>query len=485
MHLGISRRFSVDAAVSSRALNARDGRFDGVFFVGITTTHIYCRPICPSRFALDRNRRFFATAAAAEHAGFRPCLRCRPELAPGRALCEAVSRLARVAVHRITAGALNGRSVAQLARELGVSERHLRRALEREIGVSPVELAQTHRLLLAKRLLADTKLSITTIAFTSGFQSLRRFNTVFRARYGMSPTVLRRAQARRGSTEPLADFVRLTLAYRAPLAWSSLLALLGAEAVEQAAVVNGPRYGRTVRIDGRSGAVFVEQAPGAANLLNVDISLALTPVLMPLLARLRQLLDLDAEPAMIDACLAHGGLRRLVKQTPGLRIPGAFDGFELVLCALLNGSVKPGTRSSELMRRVTHAFGESIDTGVPTLTRLMPTAAQIADAGCSALVALGTPKRRANALVAIARMVAAGSLRLEAGSDPVVTRDALLSVESVGDRLATTLVMRALRWPDAFPASDPSLTTHVARAESWRPWRAYAALHLWLGARRQ
>jgi AraC family transcriptional regulator, regulatory protein of adaptative response / DNA-3-methyladenine glycosylase II len=382
--------WTLDAAV-----NARDPRFDGVFFVGVTTTRIYCRPVCPSRIAQGRHRRFFDTAAAAESAGFRPCLRCRPELAPGRALCDAVSRLAHAAVHRISSGALNGRSVEDLARELDVSERHLRRALERAIGVSPLELAQTHRLLLAKRLLADTDLPVTDIAYASGFQSLRRFNTVFRERYGMSPTALRRGPRR----SPRADFVRLTLAYRPPLDWDSLLGSLAAHALP-AEVIEGRRYSRTVTLEGRTGVVFAEDADGQ---LDVDVSLSLLPVLMPLLARLRRLFDLDAEPATIEASLAQNGLGEHVRARPGLRIPGAFDAQELLL-------------------------------------HLAP---------------------------------AAGTVKLGPGSDPVLTKAALLCIEGVDERIATTIVMRALHWPDAFPRDDPA-------AEPWRPWRSYAALHLGL-----
>jgi len=190
---------SLPADVCQRALDTRDARFDGLLFVGIVTTGIYCRPICPSRRAKPDHRRFFNSAAAAERAGFRPCLRCRPELAPGRALVDAVSRLAHTAAQRIAAGALDGRSVADLAAELGVSERHLRRALRRELGVSPLELAQTHRLLLAKRLLAETALSVIDVAFASGFESLRRFNVAFHERYGMSPSTLRRGASQRGA----------------------------------------------------------------------------------------------------------------------------------------------------------------------------------------------------------------------------------------------------------------------------------------------
>src|SRR5215208_3898378 len=208
------------AELCHRAVGARDPRFDGLFYVGITTTRIYCRPVCPARVSHPERRRFLGSAVAAERDGFRPCLRCRPELAPGRAAIDAISQLARAAERRIAGGALNGRGVADLARELGVSERHLRRALERVIGVSPVELAQTHRLLLAKRLLADTTLSVTQIAYASGFQSLRRFNAVFRTQYRMSPSVLRRSG---GTTRLLAtpserSLLRLTLAYRPPLA---------------------------------------------------------------------------------------------------------------------------------------------------------------------------------------------------------------------------------------------------------------------------
>src|SRR5919205_1252194 len=212
----------LNAQVCERALGARDARFDGIFFVGITTTRVYCRPVCPARVSYHDRRRFFDSAASAERAGFRPCLRCRPELAPGRALIDAGPRLARVAAHRIAAGALNGRGVSELAQELGVSERHLRRALERELGVSPLELAQTHRLLLAKRLLADTSLPVTRIAYASGFQSLRRFNSLFRERYRLSPSALRRSRrdavsaARAGG-----ERIRLTLAYRPPLDWPS------------------------------------------------------------------------------------------------------------------------------------------------------------------------------------------------------------------------------------------------------------------------
>ena len=248
----------LQADICQRAVRARDARFDGIFFVGITTTGVYCRPVCPARVSYPDRRRFFDSAASAERAGYRPCLRCRPELAPGRALMDAVPRLARLAAQRIGAGALNGRTVAALATELGVSERHLRRALERELGVSPAELAQTHRLLLAKRLLAETSLPVTRIAYASGFQSLRRFNSVFRERYRLSPSALRRTAPAVPALRagPGGDFVMLTLAYRAPLDWGLVTTLLSRDAISGVATVEEGRYGRTVQLEGRAGVVF-------------------------------------------------------------------------------------------------------------------------------------------------------------------------------------------------------------------------------------
>jgi AraC family transcriptional regulator, regulatory protein of adaptative response / DNA-3-methyladenine glycosylase II len=466
----------LSADICQRAMRARDARFDGIFFVGITTTRIYCRPVCPSRLATPIRRRFFDSAAAAEQAGFRPCLRCRPELAPGRALCDAVPRLARVAAHRIAAGALNGQSVGQLAHELGVSERHVRRALEREVGVSPLALAQTHRLLLAKRLLADTDLPVTRIAFASGFQSLRRFNSVFREHYRLAPSALRPRQRPAAADH---DLVRLTLTYRAPLAWDALLSLFAADALPGVEVAGDGRYARTVRLDGRSGVLCATDAAPKAH-LNLDVSPSLLPALMPLLSTLHHCFDLDAEPSVIDAHLAEGGLGTLVRRRPGVRIPGTLDGFEAALRVLLRGPGRPA---------VVRALGEGLDTGVPGLERLAPEAGRVAAAGPGRLAALGVPVRRAAALAGVARAIADGKLRLEPGTAVAAARRGLLAIEGISDRLATAIVLRALDWPDAFPAADAALQRAAGaasarelylRAERWRPWRAYAALHLWL-----
>ena len=486
-----------DMEIYHQALNARDARFDGIFFVGITSTGIYCRPVCPAKVSYPNRRRFFDSAAAAEQAGYRPCLRCRPELAPGRAVLDAVPRLATIAAHRISAGALNGRGVPDLARELGVSERHLRRALEREIGVSPVELAQTCRLLLAKRLLADTSLPVTRIAFASGFQSLRRFNAIFRERYRMSPVALRRgtpmAQSNRlhPSSETERDHVRLSLAYRAPLDWPALMSFFQRGAIAGVETVTGCRYSRTVCLGGRSGIVIVEHPrpdkeenkAGATRSLTVAVSATLLPVLMPLLVRIRQLLDLDAEPAVVDRGLIKGGLESYVLRHPGLRIPGVLDGFESALRVVVPN---PGP--------IAEALGRRLENGPEGLSVVLPDAARVAEAGPTRLVTLGVPLRPAEILTRLARAIAEGQLRLEQGSDVAETRQRLLAIDQVTEDLAARLIMRALPWPDAIPLSDPVLmkATGVstaqqlqAAAERWRPWRAYAAHHLWLRSHEQ
>ena len=459
MHTIPHRAERLDAAACTRALRARDARFDGVFFVGITSTGIYCRPVCPAKVSYPEHRRFYESAAAAEVAGYRPCLRCRPELAPGKAPVDAVPRLAANAARRIEAGALNGSSVGTLALELGVSERHLRRALERAFGVSPLELAQTQRLLLAKRLLADTTLSVTRIAFASGFQSLRRFNALFKERYRLSPRELRRPDPERA---PIDDGIRLSLSYRTPFDWEAILDTLRREAIAGVEVVAGNRYGRTVALDGKTGIVAVEDVPARKHLA-VEVAPSLLPVLMPLLARLRQLFDLDAEPATIDAHLAAGGLGASVRRHPGLRLLGSLDGFEVVLRTL----------AGDPAGRVVRAFGESME-GMEGLTHLTPTPRRIAKAGLEGVMGCGVGKQKGELLVRLAEEIVAGRISLERGGDPQRVWQALRQLPGMDEELVVLVVTRALGWPDAFPSSDP----RVARAEQWRPWRAYGMLHL-------
>jgi len=446
----------LDSELCYRSLNARDSRFDGLFFVGVTSTGIYCRPICPTRVPRRDNCLFFANAASAERGGFRPCLRCRPELAPGKAPMDVVGRVAAAAVARIEAGALNDAGFDALATEMGLSGRQLRRSIEREYGVAPVELAQTRRLLLAKQLLTETRIKIADVAFASGFSSLRRFNHLFRTRYRLSPTDLRRNKLLTGG----GDAITLRLAYRPPLDWEALLGFLvgrGAAGVEAA---DGERYLRVVRIGEHAGWIAAAPIKGAAA-LRVDVAITLLPVLTPLLARLRRLFDLDANPQAIAEHLSGDPrLSASLSRRPGLRVPGAFDGFELALRAVLGQqiSVKAATT---VFGRFARAYGEPMQTPFTALTVRI-----------------------------LARAVSDGVVRLEPGVNPEQTVAALKELPGIGDWTAQYVAMRALRDADAFPASDLGIyralgvskpRDALAAAERWRPWRAYAVLHLWLG----
>ena len=492
----------LDRESCNRAVESADARFDGVFFVGITTTTIYCRPICPARRTLRKNRRYFNSAAAAERAGFRPCLRCRPELAPGRARIDAVPRLAQAAAQRIAAGALNGNGLDRLAHDLGVSGRQLRRAMQQELGVSPIELAQTHRLLLAKQLLTETRLPMARVADASGFQSVRRFNALFRERYRLNPDSLRRRVARlpsngvhrssSGTEEPREPNLRLTLAYRPPLAWRALLAFLGARATPGVEQISSGTWTRTVDMGGRVGVIRVRQPePGSAlaghDVLVLEADAALAPDLMPLCARVKHLFDLVAEPDAIERHLARSGFGQIGRNAHGLRVPGAWDGFELAVRAILGQQVSVAGATT-LMGRLTRLFGTPFEGGPDGLTHLAPTAEQIADAGVDAIRGIGLPASRAATIHELSRLVATGALSLDPDVDVKSLMRALTEIRGIGPWTAEYIAMRALHWPDAFPASDLVLrrnaggltTAQLSRvAESWRPWRSYAAMHLW------
>ena len=467
-----------------RALTARDTRFDGVFFVGVKSTGIYCRPVCPAKTP-GRNRcRFFASAALAEQAGFRPCLRCRPELAPGHAPVDSARTIARAAAARIEAGALSdGGSLEDLAASLGLSSRQLRRSVRKELGVSPVELAQTNRLLLAKRLIAETQLPLVQVAYAAGFASVRRFNALFRSHYRLSPSTLRR-----GSSQAVAgDCLRLTLAYRPPLAWNALLRFLAARATPGVECVSGAAYHRTVGIGEHRGWLCVSPIANR-NLLAVNLATALAPALPSILVRLRNLFDLDARPDVIAGHLALDPLLApSVERQPGLRVPGAFDAFELAMRAILGQQISVRAAST-LAGRFAERFGEAIETPLSCLNRIAPTAEAISAARSATLSGLGLPSARAECLRNLARVVARRQLDLEPGIDPTAVVARLVELPGIGPWTAQYIAMRALRWPDAFPAGDlgllkaARLTSAKAletAAQRWRPWRAYAAMHLW------
>jgi AraC family transcriptional regulator of adaptative response / DNA-3-methyladenine glycosylase II len=474
----------IDDETCYRALAARDARFDGLFFVGVRTTRIYCRPICTARTPGRDRCRFFADAALAEREGFRPCLRCRPEVAPGHAPVDAVRRTARVAAARIEAGALNdGGSLEKLARELGLSARQLRRAVRQEYGVSPIELAQTRRLLLAKQLLTESDLPIVRVAFASGFESVRRFNALFRAHYRLTPTTMRRA----APPVHARDSIRLTLAYRPPLAWDELLGFLAGRATAGVERIEGRAYLRTAAIGPHRGWLKVEPIPGR-NALAVEVATALTPALPEILSRLKDHFDLGARPDVIASHLqADPRIAGVVGRCPGLRVPGAFDGFELTVRAVLGQRVSVRAATT-LAGRLARRFGEPVEVPFAGLDRLCPTPERLADARDSDLTALGIAAPRAAAIRALARAVACRELDLKPSPDPEALASALMAYPGLGDWTAQYIAMRALRWPDAFPAGDlgllkasgePSPRQLRDASQAWRPWRAYAAMYLW------
>jgi AraC family transcriptional regulator, regulatory protein of adaptative response / DNA-3-methyladenine glycosylase II len=475
---------TMDDDACYRALTARDSRFDGMFFVGVKTTGIYCRPVCTAKTPGRKSCRFFASAALAERAGFRPCLRCRPELAPGHAPVDCTRTIARTAAARIEAGALsNGHSLEELAARLGMSSRQLRRSVRKELGVSPVQLAQTNRLLLAKRLIADTQLSMVQVALAAGFESLRRFNALFRSHYRLTPSALRRST----STATASDCLRLLLAFRPPLDWGAMLRFLAARVIPGVECVTGGAYHRTVGLGEHRGWLSVSPVTGR-NLLAVDLATSLAPVLPAILARLRNLLDLDARPDVITGHLARDPrLAPAVEQHPGLRVPGAFDSFELALRAILGQQVSVRAAST-LAGRVAQRFGEAIKTPLPCLNRLAPSAESLSAARSATIASVGIPNARADSLRSLARVVARGEIDLEPGPDPNAIVRKLLALGGIGPWTAEYVAMRAMRWPDAFPAGDlgllkasrlKSAATLKKAAERWRPWRAYAAMHLW------
>ena len=479
-----------DTAALYSAVAARDPRFDGVFYVGVTSTGIYCRPVCTARTPKAANCRFFPSAEAAEKASFRPCLRCRPELAPGNAPVDDARRIASLFAYRIEEGLLdNAAGLEEIAARFGWSSRQIRRMVHKELGVSPIELMLTRRLLLAKQLLTETTLPVTDVAFASGFSSLRRFNDAFRRRYGMPPTRLRKAA--KGAEGPTAapESFTLQLSYRPPFDWSGMTRFLAARALKGVEWVHEDAYFRTARLGSHKGWICVRHAPDRRAIL-VELTHSLTPVLPAVLGRLRHVFDLSARPDVIAAKLAQDEkMADVVARNPGLRVPGAFDGFELAVRAILGQQITVKAATT-LAGRFVAALGDPFDTPHAGLTHSSPTAERVAAADVGELASLGILRSRARSIIALAEEIATRRLKLEPGAQPDETIERLVALPGIGTWTAQYIAMRALRWPDAFPKDDVALRKSLggvtaARAEElsqpWRPWRSYATLHLWQG----
>jgi AraC family transcriptional regulator, regulatory protein of adaptative response / DNA-3-methyladenine glycosylase II len=484
----------LDRDACFRALQTRDARFDGRLFVGITSTGIYCRPVCPARGAKRENCRFFASAAAAQEAGFRPCLRCRPETAPDLASWRGTSNTVSRALALIAEGGLDGgdAGVDALAERLGVGGRQLRRLFQQHLGASPVAVAQTRRVLFAKQLIQETRMPMGEVALAAGFGSVRRFNETFHDLFRRPPSALRRKTPWR-SRGSLADAsVTLRLRYRPPYDWPAMLAYLDTRAIDGVESVAGGVYRRTVAQDGFLGTVEVRHEPAQDNLA-VTVRFPSVRALPAILARVRRVFDVGADIETIGAHLSQDPfLAPLVALRPGLRAPGGWDGFELAVRAILGQQVTVAA-ARRLAGRLVGLCGDDLPSAGRldgALSRAFPSPGRVAAAD---LGPLGMPSARRAALKALAE-AALSDRRLFHPFGTVEEAIARLrSIRGVGEWTAQYIALRALRETDAFPASDVGLLRGAAtgggarstpadllrRAEPWRPWRAYAAQHLW------
>jgi AraC family transcriptional regulator of adaptative response / DNA-3-methyladenine glycosylase II len=473
-----------------RALTARDQRFDGIFFVGVTSTCIYCRPICPARTPKEANCRFFDNPQKAEWEGFRPCLRCRPELAPGNAPVDDSQRIAHSIVQRLEEGAMDDNAgLESIANQFELSSRQIRRIIRKELGVSPIQLILTRRLLLAKQLLTETSLQITEIAFASGFASLRRFNDAFSSRYGMPPSRLRKKAINDVGASVCRDTSTLQLSYRPPYDWPGILAFLKARELKGVEFVTDDFYARTVHLGEHKGWVKVAQAKDK-NALIVEFTHSLAPVLPAMLGRLRDLFDLNARPDVINKHLRKDKiLSPLIKANPGIRVPGAFNGFEMGLRAILGQQVTVKAATT-IACRLVKAFCEPVVTPFPELNYLAPAPAKIARASVGTLAKHGIVRARCKSIIALAKAYVSGELSLDSGvhHDPTDAIERLAKLPGIGPWTAHYIAMRTLRWPDAFPKEDIAILNRLGgvtpkqaeqTSQAWRPWRSYAVIHLW------
>lgn len=473
-----------------QAYASRDPRFDGVFYIGVTSTGIYCRPICPARTPKASNCRFYDSAEAAEKDSFRPCLRCRPELAPGSAPVDDARRIAHLLMQRIDNGLIDHNAgLEAIAEQFELSSRQIQRIVQKELGVSPIELIQTRRLLLAKQLLTETVLPVTEIAFASGFSSLRRFNGAFLTRYGMAPSRLRKKAIEGGAVTAASDTSVLRISYRPPYDWKGILSFLARRTIKSVEWVTGESYARSVRLSGHSGWIRLTQAP-EKNTLMMEFTHRLTPVLPALMSRVRHLFDLNARPDVISAHLQKDSLLKdAVLRNPGLRVPGAFDGFELATRAILGQQVTVKAATT-LACRLMEAYGDPMETPFAELSRLSPLPEKLAKLDVGDIARHGIVSTRAKSIIALAQAFASGALTLEPGMQPEKAVAQLDALPGIGPWTAHYIAVRALRWPDGFPKEDIAIRNNLggvsakeadAMSQAWRPWRSYAALHIWNG----
>jgi len=476
----------LDRLVCDRARLSRDARFDGRFFIAVTTTRIYCRPICPARSPNAENIRYYPTAAAAEAAGFRPCLRCRPEASPGTPAWLGTSGLVSRALRLISEGALDRDGVDALSERLGITARHLRRLFLQHVGASPLEVALTRRVHFAKKLLDETGLPVAQVAFAAGFGSLRRLNAQIQRTYSRTPTELRR---KRSSAPATKESYRLSLAYRPPFDWDALIGFLSARATPGVESVTGSCYRRTIAIDGKTGTIQVGRS-ASKPAVELEVRFSDSRALLVIVERVRRMFDLGADPAVIDA--QFGGdplLGPILKRHPGIRTPGAWDGLELSVRAILGQQISVAAATT-IAGRLAKRFGSAVE-ATDGLDRIFPTAEQLATAP---IEEVGVIAARAETIRTLARAVCAGSVTFSTTSSAENVTAVLQALPGIGPWTAQYIAMRALGEPDAFPSGDLILQRMAGgctarelerRSQQWRPWRAYAAMLLWQRAKEE
>ena len=460
------------------AIRSRDARFDGRFFTGVSSTHIYCRPICPARTPGRTKVRFFRFAAAAEEAGYRPCRRCRPDKSPGSPDWDWRGDLVGRALRLIDDGVADREGIPGVSERLAVSERHLRRLFVSELGATPGSVARTHRTQLARRLIEESSLPMSEVAMASGFSSIRRFNSTVKETFGYTPSALRRTATRSGDPR-----CTLRLPYRPPFATDDVLSYLAGRATPGVESVEGNVYRRTVNIDGTKGVVEIRFDPSGE--LRLDARLDSVGALPAVVRRARHLLDLDADPESISSHLGSDPkLRKAVVASPGLRVPGSFDGFELAVRAILGQQVSVKAATT-LAGRLAAAFGDPLPEPDGSLTHHFPAPDKLTDAP---VVQIGLPERRAATINSLARAVAGGDIVLDGTADLSETKARLLALPGFGPWTVSYIAMRALRDPDCYLPSDLGIKHALERLkidprsnrdERWRPWRSYATLYLW------
>lgn len=448
--------------VCDRARLARDARFDGRFFIGVKTTRIYCRPICPAPSPKDANILYFPSAAAAAEAGFRPCLRCRPETSPGTPAWLGTSASVSRGLKLIAGGALDGTGVDDLAERLGVGARHLRRMFLEHLGATPVAIAQTRRVHFAKKLIDETDLPMTQVAMASGFGSIRRFNATFQNLYGRPPRELRAARAR---VSQEAGVYTLRLSYRPPYNWASIIGFLMPRAIPGVETISPEEYRRTISLDGHAGAISVRHAPESRH-LELRIEFPEPTLLFRIVERVRDIFDLRADPAEVDGHLARDpGLELAVRHRAGMRVPGCWDGFEIAVRAILGQQVSVKAATT-MAGRLVAEFGAS---------SIFPAAEDLADAD---LARIGLTKQRAHSIRELAAAVAKRDVSFDASQGLEEFEETITKLPGIGPWTAQYIALR-IGEPDAFPSGDLYLKKFANSSNAWRPWRAYAAMYIW------